>query len=323
LRMRAILTTIAGRVYLATRAAPAERAAYDALLACEDLTLPLPAAATQVAAVDPFPPFKEDVQRAQEALPAWMGIQFRDASPELRNKLNLSAGAAAVMTVFPDAPAATAGLQTGDIITGPPGKPFNEPKEVRAWTMLSEVGKPRRLEVLREGEPLQVTLIPAPYPLKWPELPGPPEVGSEAPPLKVSAYRGSMPVDGKPHLLFFWATWCAPCKASLPEVLAFERQSGTSVLAITDEMPEQLDKFFQIVQDFPQNVAVDEYRRAFLAYGVSGTPTYVLVDAAGHVQSYSSGYSAEKGLGIDGWTWPEKSEGKRRKSKVKESKVEG
>jgi thioredoxin-related protein len=44
-------------------------------------------------------------------------------------------------------------------------------------------------------------------------------------------------------------------------------------------------------------------RRAFLAYGLSGTPTFVLVDGQGIVQSYATGYTPQKGLGIDGWTW--------------------
>jgi hypothetical protein len=36
---------------------------------------------------------------------------------------------------------------------------------------------------------------------------------------------------------------------------------------------------------------------------VSGTPTFVLVDANGIVSSYSVGYSPAKGLGVPGWTW--------------------
>jgi cytochrome c biogenesis protein CcmG/thiol:disulfide interchange protein DsbE len=123
----------------------------------------------------------------------------------------------------------------------------------------------------------------------------------------LNAFRGTPPAtlaDGTPRLLFFWATWCGPCKAALPEVLAYEATAHTSVIAITDEPADQLTAFFQqLTAPFPQTVAIDELRRAFVAYGLSGTPTFVLVDGQGIVQSYVTGYSPQKGLGIDGWTW--------------------
>ncbi len=308
LRMRMILTDIAGRVYLATQATPAERAAYDALVECEDLALPASAAARPtLAETDPYPPFDEDVEAARDALPSWMGIRFRDTNPELRTKHGLTEGAAAVVAVYPDSPAEAAGLALGDVVLGPPAAPFADRNQIRSWTMLSKVDEPRKLEMLRGDDHVVVTLVPKPFPMKWPELPGPPKVSSAAPPLKLSAYRGEMPTtlaDGKPHLLFFWATWCMPCKASLPEVLAFERDRNTPVIAITDELPEQLDTFFQSFKEpFPQRVACDEYRGDFLAYGVSGTPTFVLVDGDGTVRSYSTGYSPGKGIGVEGWKW--------------------
>ncbi|HJS57526.1 MAG TPA: TlpA disulfide reductase family protein, partial [Vicinamibacteria bacterium] len=127
--------------------------------------------------------------------------------------------------------------------------------------------------------------------------------------LKLTAYRGDLPKDraGRSgQLLFFWATWCGPCKAALPELLAFERVRGVPVVAVTDESAETLDPFFKtFVDPFPERVSIDEARRAFRAYGVSGTPTFVLVDGAGTVRSYATGYSKGKGLGIDGWRWSE------------------
>jgi len=154
---------------------------------------------------------------------------------------------------------------------------------------------------------IRVALTPAPYPIRLPELPGPPKVGSAAPPLKLGAYRGTLPTrlaDGREHLLFFWATWCLPCKAAIPEVLAFAQERAAQVIAITDEPSEQLDTFFgRFKAPFPDTVAVDDLRRAFQAYGVSGTPTFVLIDGEGRIASQSTGYTPEKGLPIEGWSW--------------------
>ncbi len=176
--------------------------------------------------------------------------------------------------------------------------------------MRSEIGQPAPLTIVRSGQRHEITLRPGPYPLKMPELPGPPKVGSAAPPLKAEPFRGDKALAaGRPHLLFFWATWCAPCKASLPEVLAFAQARDIEVVAITDEDPDVLTGFFkQFNQPFPETVAVDPYRATFQAYGVSGTPTFVLVDSNGIVRHYHSGYSAQKGLEIEGWSYQQKAE---------------
>jgi hypothetical protein len=79
------------------------------------------------------------------------------------------------------------------------------------------------------------------------------------------------------------------------------------VVAITDELPEQLDPFFAGYDGpFPGIVAVDEYRRSFLAYGVSGTPAFVLTDDAGRVEGTAVGYRPDVGLELSGWSWAER-----------------
>jgi len=201
-----------------------------------------------------------------------------------------------------------AGLEVGDLVLGPPDKPFTEANQIREWVMTSAIGAAAPLDVLRENRRVRLTLTPERYPMKWPDLPGPPKLGSASPPLPdLQPYRGKLPVElsrGGPFLLFFWATWCAPCKASLPEVVAFERERGIPVVAITDELPEQLDPFFAKYDGpFPAIVAVDEYRRSFLAYGVSGTPAFVLSDTSGRIEGYAVGYRPDQGLEFPGWSW--------------------
>lgn len=308
LRLERLLIGLAGEVWLERHGSEEQRRQYAALRECEEWTLPpRPFPIPELAVARPFPPFDHDMARAQRALPAWMGIQFREPSEPVRRQYSLLPGAAAVTTVYPESPAARAGIQQGDLLLGPPNAPFTERGQVRQWIMLARVGEPKELVLLRDGARHTVTLVPAPYPVRWPQLPGPPEVGRLAPRLpSLLGYRGELPQvgGGTPVLLFFWASWCAACKAALPELLAFERERGVPILAITDEPRERIDAFFrQPNLAFPGRVAIDEYRKAFVAYGVGGTPTVILLDGQGRVEHVQTGYDARKGLGIPGWTW--------------------
>jgi thiol-disulfide isomerase/thioredoxin len=135
--------------------------------------------------------------------------------------------------------------------------------------------------------------------------------GQAAPALDLSEYLGPAPptlasLKGKVVLLFFWAHWCSDCKQVGPVLAALAdkyRSRGLVVFAPTQrfgyvgggkEAPadEELRYIDQVRQQFypvlaGQPVPVSEANH--LRYGVSSTPTLVLVDRAGIVRLYNPG----------------------------------
>jgi thiol-disulfide isomerase/thioredoxin len=305
LRMRTVLMDLAGRHYLNRYAPPEEREALARLDACEDLALVGPEAASPAARPEPFPTLSQERQQLEAITPSWLGLRYRPPRAAERRQHDLPAGATVASEVFPDSPASAAGLQVADVILGPPGEPFRETHGLREWVMRSEVGRPHELRILRNGEERGITIALARYPLQLPSLPGPLEVGSLAPPIELEYLPEVAPPEpSQSRLLFFWASWCGHCKKALPEVLAFGKDRSLPVIGITDELPEEIEDFFEKHPSWELPIVATDPRRAqFQRYGVSGTPTFVLLDAEGIVRHYQTGYNAKDGLRIEGWQW--------------------
>jgi thiol-disulfide isomerase/thioredoxin len=307
LRIRALLMEVAGRHYLSRYASDAERGTFDRLDSCEDLALVGSEAtlALDSRAADPFPTLDQERLQIEAIIPGWLGLHYKAPQDTERKRKDLPPGAAVVSAVIPDSPATEAKLEMGDIVLGPPGAPFHERHELREWVMQGEIGKPLPLRLLRDDREVEVAIRLAPYPIELPALPGPPQIGSAAPPLELDYLPDSRrPEHGQSQLLFFWATWCRPCKQSLPEMLAFARDRDIAVVSITDEDPDVVGSFLRKYDGrFPEFGATDSHREQFQKYGVSGTPTFVLVDSDGVVRHYQTGYKVEEGLRVDGWQW--------------------
>lgn len=90
---------------------------------------------------------------------------------------------------------------------------------------------------------------------------------------------------GKPIFLNFWATWCGPCVAEMPDMEKLHQALGDSILIVGIDLGESADTVQQFVQDrgFTYTFVLDPQREVGNAYEVSGIPVSVFLDANGLV----------------------------------------
>ena len=106
----------------------------------------------------------------------------------------------------------------------------------------------------------------------------------KAPDLVVEKWRTDKPdTAGKYTLIEFWATWCGPCRLSVPKLNQLHRKFGDElvIIAISNQKDEDVRKFKE--QKIEYYSAIDTQARMKEKLGVSGIPHVIIVEPNGYV----------------------------------------
>ena len=103
-----------------------------------------------------------------------------------------------------------------------------------------------------------------------------------------------------PVLLDFWATWCKPCLAAIPELVKLDqelRPRGLTVIGISTDGPNNFAKVRPLANRLGVRypVAIDEDGVVADQYLIRAMPTTVLIDRTGAVVRVQQGYRPGEG----------------------------
>ena len=107
---------------------------------------------------------------------------------------------------------------------------------------------------------------------------------------------------GKPAVLSFFATWCGPCRAEMPELdtlshsykdINFYLVNVSGLTQGKSKMKEDPIKVKKMVDDLGVNLKVlmDKYGKVAEKYGVKSLPRLVVIDAKSTVHYIHDGYA--------------------------------
>lgn len=104
--------------------------------------------------------------------------------------------------------------------------------------------------------------------------------------VKLSDFRGEK------VMLNFWATWCPPCRAEVPDMQKLHENKDVTILAVNLLGQESgIDPVEEFLEDYGVtfNVLLDEDLVVAETYGIQPVPTTYMIDTEGVIQNMAFG----------------------------------
>ena len=103
----------------------------------------------------------DQLVKTGEVRRAYLGVGIQPVTATLAKQFNVKPREGVVVTdVFPDTPAAKAGLKSGDVIRSFAGVEVTSPRELQLLVERAEIGRPHTIEVVRNGKATNLNFIP-------------------------------------------------------------------------------------------------------------------------------------------------------------------
>jgi thiol-disulfide isomerase/thioredoxin len=103
-------------------------------------------------------------------------------------------------------------------------------------------------------------------------------------------------LKGKVVLLDFWATWCGPCKESIPHLVQIyksNQEKGFELIGMSMDKKGEVDTVRHFVRSmdisYPIIMTPEDVARN---YGIKGLPTTILIDKEGKIREKIVGFNS-------------------------------